>query len=114
MGTTPIDLFRSGNSSSPRLDNVRISGPDPDVDTFADHTHMIWVIANGKSVSSSDAVDPTWTGKPWRLPAGSTFPDILRLWEDDPGHWVSEPVNTMTLADYQTALGSIHPLFVKV
>jgi hypothetical protein len=114
MGTTTIDLFRSGSSGSPQLDKVRISGLDPDVDTFTDHMQRVWVIANGKGVSSSDAVDPTWTGKPWRLPAGSTFPDVLQPWEDEPGHWAWEPVNTMLLTDYQDALASVHPQFVKV
>jgi hypothetical protein len=114
MGKTTVDLFRSGNSGSPQLDRVRIAGPDPDVDTLTDHAQTVWAIANGKGVSSSDAVDPTWTGKPWHLPAGSTFPDSLQVWEDDPGHWVWEPVSTMKLEDYRNALASVNPQFVKV
>jgi hypothetical protein len=114
MGVTPIDLFRSGNSRSPRLDNVRIGGADPDVDTFADAVNTTWVVANGKGISSSDTVDPTWTGKPWRLPAGTIFPDGLRLFEDDPGHWVWEPATDMPLANYEGLLATVNPLFVKV
>ena len=65
-------------------------------------------------VSSSDAIDPSWTGKPWRLPIGSLFPDGLRLWEDEPGHYVWEPAMNMPLADYVRLLVSVNLLFLKV
>jgi hypothetical protein len=114
MGVTPIDLYRSGNNTSPKLDNVRISGTNSDVDTFVDAANTVWVLANGKGVSSSDAIDPSWSGKPWRLPMGSPFPDGLRLWEDDPGHYVWEPAMPMPLANYVSFLAQVMPLFVKV
>jgi hypothetical protein len=72
------------------------------------------VKANGKGVSTSDAPDPAWTGKLWHLPAGSTFSDRLRVWEDEPGHWVWEPVTDMPLANYQVALASANAQFVRV
>lgn len=114
MGQTIIDLFRSGNRTSPLLDKVRTGGADPDIDTFTDYVQVAWVVSNGKGMSTSDAVDPTWTGTPWHLPAGSIFPDSLRVWEDDPGHWVWEPVNTMRLDEYRAALASVHPQFIRV
>jgi hypothetical protein len=107
MGVTPVELYRSGNSGSPKLDNVRIVGAVRDVDTFADAANTVWVLANGKGVSSSDAIDPTWTGKPWRLPLGSPFPDELLLWEDSPGHYVWEPAMNMPLANYASFLASV-------
>jgi hypothetical protein len=114
MGVTPLELFRSGNSTNAKLDNVRISGAWPDVDTFADAAGATWVLANGKGVSSSAAIDPTWTGKPWRLPVNSVFPDGLRLREDDPGHFVWEPTVPMPLGNYVSLLGLVNPRFVKV
>lgn len=49
-----------------------------------------------------------------RLPVGSPFPDELRLWEDDPGHYIWEPAMNMPLANYVSVLASVVPLFVKV
>jgi hypothetical protein len=114
MGSTPIDLFRSGNSSSALLEKVRIVPPNDDVDTFTDAANAVWVKANGRGVSTSAAPDPAWRGKLWRLPVGSTYPDALRLWEDEPRHWVWEPVTDMPLANYEAALASVNPHFVKI
>lgn len=113
MGITPIDLFRSGNSSSPRLDNVRIATAPPEVDTYMDAAGSAWVKANGRGVSTSDAIDPGWLGRPWRLPAGSRISDRLRVWEDAPGHWVWEPVSDMPLTHYVADLASAGALFVR-
>jgi hypothetical protein len=114
MGVTHIELFRSGNSTHARLTNVRTSGALPDVDTFVDAAGTVWVLANGKGVSSSAAIDPTWTGRHWRLPAYSAFPDALRLWEDDPGHFVWEPTVPMPLMNYVSLLAIVNSLFVKI
>lgn len=114
MGSTPVDLFRSGNSRNARLDNVRINAAIPDVDTFTDAVGAIWVKANGKGVSTSDAPDPAWNGKPWQLPAGSPISDHLRVWEDSPGHWVWEPMTDMPLVHYLADLASANARFVPV
>lgn len=113
MGVAPVDLYRNGNASSARLDHVRISGPTRDVDTY-DQNGITWVRANGKGVSSEGSPDPNWNGKPWRFDAGLSFPDSLRLFPDDPGHWVWEPVQDMPLASYQDALAIANANFVKV
>lgn len=114
MGSTPIELFRSGNSSSARLDNVRINAARPDVDTFADAAGQVWVRANGKGISTWDAVDPGWSGRPWCLAAGSPVSDHLRIWQDAPGHWVWEPVANMPLVHYVADLASANAHFVRV
>ena len=114
MGVTPVDLFRSGNSTSARLDNVRINRSDSDVDTVIDAANIIWVLANGKGVSSWNAIDPTWTGRPWQLPAGSPVPNELRLWEDEPGHFVWEPAMNMPLPNYASFLAIVSALFIKI
>ncbi len=111
MGLTPVDLFRSGNAGGPRLTLVR----PVDVDTYAvAETGMMWVRANGRGMSTWDAVDPTWRGKPWRLAAGSPYPDDLLLWNDMPGHWVWAALQDITLSDYISALEELSALFVRV
>ena len=115
MGVTAVDLYRSGNASSPRLHKVRTTGPNADVDIFLDPvTGEEWVSANGKGMSTWDAADPTWSGKPWRLPAGSPYPNSLKVWNDDPGHWVWEPSANMKLSDYVAALEAASQGFAQI
>jgi hypothetical protein len=88
MGITTLDLFRSGNAGGARLERVRTNGINADVDTYVDpNSGQLWVKADGQGSSTFDAVDPTWRGKPWRLPAGENYPAALLLvWNDEPGH----------------------------
>ena len=39
MAKTPVDLYRKGNASSPRMDNVRIN---KDIATYV-HNDEVWV-----------------------------------------------------------------------
>jgi hypothetical protein len=114
MGITSIELFRSGNSSSCLLERVRIQGANPDVDVYNKGSGSVWVRSNGLGVSTWDLIDPTWSGKPWRLPVGSAYPDCLRVWNDDPNHWVWEPFIDMPLSDYVAALQDASSRFLKV
>src|SRR5260370_16116620 len=100
MGVTTIELLRSGNAGSSRLDRVRTQAGNSDVDTFVDPgTGEIWVLtATGEGVSTWAAPDPKWRGKAWRLPAGSMYPDNLRLWSDAPDHWIWAPAVHMRLS----------------
>lgn len=111
MGTTSIDLYRSGNASGAQLDKVRNS----DVDTGIDQNGDTLVLAlNGKGVSTWDKPDPTWSGKPWRLPTGSPYNDhLLLVWEDEPGHWTWAPAHDMIFGDYQAALSQVSVMFVR-
>lgn len=119
MGLTPIELFRSGNSTQSRLHEVA-SAHDPgtqirvpDVDSYVDAwSQEIWVsAAAGNGASCWNALG-NWR-KPWRLPAGSSYPDTLRLWNDDnpPGHWTWAPAYDMPLDDFKAALAIVTQLF---
>jgi hypothetical protein len=120
MGVTPIELFRSGNSTHARLHEVRSAHDpgtqprDPDVDSYVDTwSRAIWVsAATGNGASCWNTPDPGWR-KPWRLLAGASFPDTLRLWNDDnpPGHWTWAPAYDMPLIDFRAALAMVTPLF---
>jgi hypothetical protein len=120
MGTTTVDLFRSGHSKHARLIEVRCAhdpanqGRDPDVDSYVDpKTQDIWVSAvQGNGASSWDILRQGWR-KPWRLSAGETYPDSLRLWNDDnpKGHWTWAPSSDMPLSDYVAALEIVQKKF---
>ena len=113
MGVTTLDLYRSGNATHSNLHNVRAPR---DADLFLDPgTGEMWVFSwQGKGASTSDAVDPTWTGKAWRLPSNSVYPDTLHLWSDAPGHWLWAPAHVMLLKEYIAALAAVTPLFRPV
>jgi len=113
MGVTTVDLYRSGNGRHANLQNVR---PPRDADLFLDPgTGEMWVLSyRGKGASTSEAADPTWTGKPYRLPANSPYPDSLRLWKDAPGHWLWAPAQLMLFRDYLAALTTVTSLFQPV
>jgi len=114
MGVTSMDLFRSGNASSARLDYVRIAPhPDPDVDTQIDGLGRTWVDANGEGVSSFEALDPVWR-KSWRLPSGSYYSTCLELVSDMPGHWQWAPAYHMLLSEYTDALKTLNAKFVAI
>jgi hypothetical protein len=112
-----MDLFRSGNANSARLDAVRVPPhPDPDVDVQVDGQGRKWVEANDEGVSSFEAVQPGWA-KPWRLPTGTYYSTCLELVSDTPGHWQWAPSYHMLLSDYVDALRTLNvefrPLFVS-
>jgi ligand-binding sensor domain-containing protein len=105
MARTSINLYRSGNATSARLDKVRVNRfGNVDVDVRPDAAGSLWVIANGKGMSSSDRANPAWFGQPWCLRAGHAYSDLLIVWNDHAGHWVWCPVRNMLLKDYVGAL----------
>src|SRR5208283_3331444 len=117
MGVTVVDLYRSGSSSSARLEKVRLGNAfptDPEIGTRIDPSGVLWVLKDTGGVSTWEAAKPTWLNRVWRLPSGSAYPAGLKVWNDDPGHWVWEPEQDMTLTDYQDLLGQMNPPFVRV
>jgi hypothetical protein len=115
MALTTVELFRSGNNGSACLDKVRISPHlNPDLDTYIEVSGDVYVKAHTGGISSSEAIDPIWTGKVWKLPAGSSYSDLLTLLDDGQGHWSWEPSINMKLSDYRQLLAGMHPKFSKV
>ena len=108
MGTTTISLYRMGNSSGPKMDAVRIKLPDPDIDCFTDTSGTVWVKAGTGCVSSWETPKTGLRGKSWRIPAGTPYSDRLRVWTDEPGHWLWEPVQDMRLAEFLDDLAEIN------
>lgn len=113
MGVTSLTLFRSGNATNARLDKVRTQGPARDVDTRTDTAGTLWVIANGKGMSTIDAADSGWSGIPWKLLQGHSYSNLLLVWNDAPGHWVWQPAQDMPLSEYVDALSLSNGQFVK-
>src|SRR5665213_483505 len=108
MGKTPCELFRAGNSSSARLDNVRPS----DV-TIVKVSGVDTVRARSGGISTHEAIDPTLNGIWWRLPAGTDYNDnVLFLNNDQTGHWSWEPTQDFPVSSYRAALASVNVRFI--
>ena len=114
MITTPITLYRQGNATSPRMDNVRAN---KDVAIF-EESGVLWVLANlsdGRSPSGISTFANPGIGKNWwRLDAGCDLPIELKLLNDRDNHWLWQPSQIMTIDRYQSALKMIGFLFTKI
>src|SRR4051812_16097361 len=100
---TPVTLYRNGNTTTPRLDNVR----PVDVETY-DVNGVTWVRARVRGISCFDATagNAVVNGKNWwTLPTKSTSEPGLYLLNDNnpPGHWAVQPDVDMTLAAFTQA-----------
>jgi hypothetical protein len=115
MGQTTVDLFRSGRAADAGMERFRIwPHPDPDLDSYIGvSTGDLWVKPHTGGVSTSETIDPIWTGKPWRLVAGSSYGDRLYLNDDGQGHWTWEADVNMTAAEYRRLLADMNQYFVK-
>lgn len=78
--TVPVNLFRSGNASGPRLDNLR----DKDVTTTVVRVgdQDIEMVEPAGGISTFDNYDQTRGGKWWKIPAGTALPDSIRVKKD--------------------------------
>ena len=105
--STRVDLYRLGNSSSPRMDNVR----EKDVEMF-ERDGKTWVKARSGGVSTFSK--PSGKSNEWRLKKGTSFPSKLRVYNDHGDHWQWEPEVDMPLDDYLDLLRQVNRLFEKM
>lgn len=103
------DLYRLGNSSSPKLHNVRLK----DVDTYEDNG-ILMVHANGKGISLFNLQElqrreSSLTGWVWKIPQGTLPPPGLAVRPDSasPGHFFLCPVSVMTMDRYRALLSEL-------
>jgi len=111
MAATTLDLYRLGNSTSAKLDNLR---PGADV-VVESRNGQNWVKA-GSGGPSAFEMPSGLRGKHWyKLSAGASYDDSrINLWNDAPNHWVFDVAKDMLLADFTAALSEVNPKFVHV
>jgi len=107
MGTTPVDLYRRGNATSPRMDHVR----SIDVTSFT-RNGVEWVAARSGGISAFASSSPPGRGRIWHLPAGGRYSDELVLNNDHGAHWSWEPAQDMELTRYRALLAAVGRNFV--
>ena len=108
-----LDLYRFGNSSSPRLDNIR---PMKDA-RIEDRNGIKYIIADGNGVSAFSSVAK---GKrnTWKIKRGTPLPPGVRFVEDKrPGHenhYMLAPEKTMKLSEFHALMDQIREHAVKI
>lgn len=108
-----LDLYRFGNSSSPKLDSAR---PLKDIMVIKQHDIEV-IIANGNGVSLSSTFDPAKKNT-WKLTRGTSIPAGLILVRDlrsgRGDHFLIAPNMNMPLAKYIGLLQELAMQCIKV
>ena len=106
----PVDLFRLGNASGPRLDNIRSKDADIVEHKFSDGSTK-QMVKPSSGISTFDAINPKLKGdKWWCIPAGTRLPDTIHVVMDrrDPitkiAHYLLRPARYMTLLEFAESL----------
>ncbi|MDN3637661.1 hypothetical protein QWY82_02460 [Simiduia curdlanivorans] len=98
----PEELFRLGNSTSPKLSNVR----PKDIDTTEINGIRV-IIANGKGISVFDKEginESPMTGWVWRFPPNTKPPIGLKMVHDKPHHYCISPTQNMPVDKFKGLL----------
>lgn len=104
MGATTTDLFRLGNASNARMDNVR----DKDV-TITEKDGEKWVKAKEGGISTFSV--SSGKDKEWKAPAGATYPADVYVYNDRGNHWSWAPNKDMKLSDFTGLMATCNDLF---
>jgi len=119
MPQTPVILYRRGNASGPRIDNVRNPNPPdplhpPDL-AIISQGGVLSVIARSGGVSCFDTSPCPGNGTEWYLPKDTGYPAGLYLRGDpnEPGHYTWEPDTDMTLDAYKALLRQVGLQFLR-
>jgi hypothetical protein len=108
--TTPIELYRAGNKTSPRFDYLR-----PGEIAIESRNGVDWVLGPGQGGASTEGAITALQGTWYRLPQGTTYDDaVLYLWNDYATHWSWEPAQDMQLDTYRAALTALNSEFIRV
>lgn len=98
----PSELFRVGNSGSPRMHMVRSSEVD-----IVEINSVKTIIANGRGVSlytKEELENTSLTGWVWKFRQNTSLPRELKLVNDKPGHYCVAPVYNMPIDLYKGLL----------
>lgn len=98
-------LYRSGNASGPRLDNVRVPK-----DIVVGPMGLVHPNTGGLSSFSTISGPGVW----WSLPANFPIPPGLCLKNDRGNHWLLEPAVSMPYNSFVNQLESTAPAWSRV
>jgi hypothetical protein len=109
----PEDIYRMGNSSTPKLSHIRFD--EVNLINIGGITH---VLANNRGISlyTKEQLDKeSLTGWAWLMPKDMDINNYigyktnykLKLWSDKPGHYMIVPIQSMPLSLYKGYLEAL-------
>lgn len=108
-----LDLYRFGNSVSPRLDHIR---PMKDAKVL-DRSGVKYIIADGNSISAFSSVDSSKRNI-WKIPKGTPVPGGIKLVIDKrldhKGRYTFAPAPTMKLSEFHRLMDEIKEKAIKI
>lgn len=114
MAKTPVDLYRKGNATSPRMNNVR---PNKDIAVYEQNGEL-WVretLEGGQEPGGVSTFAIQGNGKNWwKLDAGTEIQPELELINDRGNHWLWKPRQAMPIEQYKAVLQQLGEFFYKV
>ena len=106
--TVQVDLYRGGNASSPRMDNVR----DTDVLKYK-NGNTEWVRAKQRGISTSGNT-PSNQKNWWKVPKGTVVSNDIYIVNDHDDHWAWAPAKDMPLSDFIKLMQNTNSKFTKL
>lgn len=108
-----LDLYRFGNSKSPRFDHLR---PNKDA-RIQDRAGIKYIIADGNGISAFSSV-PQGKKNTWKLPKGTLLPNGVKLVIDKrphhETHYMLAPERTMKLSEFHSLMDQIKEHSIKI
>ncbi|MEW5925757.1 MAG: hypothetical protein AB1746_17390 [Candidatus Zixiibacteriota bacterium] len=108
-----LNLYRFGNSVSPRFDNVR---PMKDA-RIIDMNGIKYIIADGNGISVFSTYD-TSKKNTWRIPKGTPLPFGIKLVIDKrpnhENHYMLAPIKMMPLSEFHSLMDKIREYAIKI
>jgi hypothetical protein len=108
-----LDLYRFGNSSSPRFDHIR---PLKDAQIH-DRNGIKYIVADGNGVSAFSSV-PTGKRNTWKIKKGTPLPHGVKLVVDKrighENHYMLAPLQTMKLSEFHALMDKIREFAQKI
>jgi hypothetical protein len=108
MARTTTDLYRRGNTLSPRLTHVRV-GKDI-LTSIHNGIETAQAHSGGISTFSSPGSGRNW----WVLPAGTEYPDEISVINDHGNHYSWEANVDLPLADFLALLATMESAFTRI
>ena len=108
-----LDLYRFGNSRSPRFDNIR---PNKDA-KIQDRDGIKYIIADGNGISAFSSV-PQGKKNTWKIRKGTSFPAGVKFVIDKrPNHetyYMLAPERTMKLSEFHALMDKVREDAIKI
>jgi len=108
MAGLPVDLYRRGNATSPRLAQPRI--PRDIGIVIKDGEEWVMAGSGGISTFTQPGAGRNW----WKIAKGTEVPEMIAVRNDHGNHYLWEPAVHMPLSDYVECLRRIETKFERI